>query len=431
MPASPTDTIFAVSSGAAPAAIAVLRISGEDAISAAAGMANQLPPPRRAGLRRLHDAAGNTLDHALILIFPAPNTATGEDLVEFHLHGGRAIVAAVEAELATKPGLRRAEPGEFTRRALGAGRIDLAQAEGLADLLAAETETQRRVALSAAEGALGQKLHSWTQTLLMLSARAEAQIDFADEDDVAADERAVSDLRHDVGLLAAELDDVLAQPPVERIRDGLRVVLAGPPNSGKSSLLNALAERPVSIATPIAGTTRDRIEAPVMRDGAAYILIDTAGLVDETNDPVEAIGVGLAKSAINEADILLWLGDDPGPQGAVALHPRADLPDRAAVPASKISVSVTTGAGISEVWLAIARRSAILLPRVDRLLLNERQRTHVAQASMALARAHQCADPMLIAEELRLARLSFDAVTGVVHTEQMLDALFGRFCIGK
>ena len=260
------DTIFAVSSGAAPAAIAVIRISGADAFAAGRALAGTLPEPRRAGLRLLRDAE-IALDQALVLAFPGPATATGEDLLELHCHGGRAIVRAVETALARQPGLRPALPGEFTRRALANGRIDLAQAEGLADLIAAETEGARRAALAAADGAVSRAAAAWTDRLLELSARVEALIDFADEDDVPAAPAEVVRLKDAIRGLAGELSEAAGRPPVERLRDGIRVVLAGPPNSGKSSLLNALAEREVAIATPIAGTTRDRIEFPVVRGG--------------------------------------------------------------------------------------------------------------------------------------------------------------------
>lgn len=424
-----TDTIFAVSSGAPPSAIAVLRISGPAALAAGKTLAGQLPPPRRAGLRRLRDGAGTELDQALVLTFPGPATATGEDLVELHLHGGRAIVRAVEAALAAQPGLRPAQPGEFTRRALANGVIDLAQAEGLADLLAAETDAARRAALDTAGGAVSRAAAAWHERLVALSARAEALIDFADEDDVPASPDEVAALHVDVARIAEELGEAAAQPPAERLRDGVRVVLAGPPNSGKSSLINTLAGRELAIATPIPGTTRDRIEAPVVRDGMAYILIDIAGVRDAVADPVEAIGIDRAREAMAEADVLVWLGDDPPPSDdALAIHARADLPDRADA-TGRIAVSATTGIGIAALWSELAERAGSLIPRADAIAYNARQLDRLATAANELH--DRPADILLLAESLRRARGAVSAITGAQDTEGMLDALFGRFCIGK
>jgi|SRR5690242_5712138 len=428
------DTIFAVSSGAPPAAIAVLRVSGAGALAVGEALAGRLPEPRRAGLRRLRDpASGATLDHALVLVFPAPATATGEDLVEFHLHGGRAVVAAVEAVLAAQPGLRRAAPGEFTRRALEAGRIDLAEAEGLGDLLMAETEGQRRAALASAEGAVSRRIAAWNDRLLALAAKVEALLDFSDEDDVGEDESAVATLPSATGHLAEEIGAVLDNPPVERLRDGIRVVLAGAPNAGKSTLLNALVERDAAIVSPIAGTTRDRIEAGVVRGGVAYVLTDTAGLAVQTDDPIERIGIDRAREAMGSADIVLLLDDTPIPSGpaVIALHPRADEPDRAVAPQGRLPVSARTGQGIAVLWQAIAEAGATLLPRLDQLVLNQRQREHVAAAQRAIAAAAIEQDLLLIAEHYRAARAALDRVTGASDTEAMLDTLFGRFCIGK
>jgi len=426
------DTIFAVSSGTPPAAIAIVRLSGSRAFEAAALLAGDLPAPRHAGLRALRDpASGELLDRGLVLLFPGPRSASGEDLVELHLHGGRAVVRSIEAALGALEGLRRAEPGEFTRRALLNGRIDLSEAEGLGDLLMAETEAQRRIAVRSAEGAVRRQVEDWSRRLLMLAAEVEAQLDHSDEDDVAG-AHSLAGLHDAAATLAAEIRQVTVRPPVERLRDGLRVVLAGPPNAGKSTLLNAMVEREAAIVSPIAGTTRDRIEAPVARGGTAYLLIDTAGLAEATADPIEAIGIDRARAALEEADILLWLGDVPPPDhpAVLWLHARADLPGREAT-GKDLAVSAATGAGIELLWKRLEALAATLLPPPDLLALNRRQRDLAATAAGALDRAATQHDLLLVAEELRTARGAFDAITGRAGVEAMLDSLFARFCIGK
>ncbi|PZP06613.1 MAG: tRNA uridine-5-carboxymethylaminomethyl(34) synthesis GTPase MnmE, partial [Sphingomonas hengshuiensis] len=291
------DTIFAVASGAPPAALAIVRVSGPQAFLAARALAGLVPPNRTAALRTLRrPSTREALDHAIVIAFVGPQSATGEDIVEFHLHGGRAVVAVMLAALAEIPGLRAAEAGEFTRRALSNGRIDLAEAEGLADLLEAQTERQRRTAMRSVEGQLSAAVAGWTTRVLQLAARVEALLDFADEGDVgeSLDPATVAQL----ASLVADIDRVLAAPPVERLRDGVRVVLAGPRNAGKSTLFNALVEREAAIVSPIAGTTRDIVETTVVRNGIAYAIADTAGLVDETDDVIEAIGIDRARAAM-------------------------------------------------------------------------------------------------------------------------------------
>lgn len=428
-----TDTIFALSSGQVPAAIGVIRISGPHAFTAVESLAGDLPPPRRASLRTLSRDAAH-LDRALVLIFPGPATATGEDLAELHLHGGRAVVRAVEAALAAIPGLRAAEAGEFTRRALANGRIDLTEAEGLADLLAAETEAQRRAAMRAAEGGIRRRIEDWATRALQLSAEVEALLDHGDEDDVAAEGGMLDRAGEKAGELAREIDAVLAEPGIERLRDGIRVVLAGPPNAGKSTLLNALAEREAAIVSPLAGTTRDRIEAPVMRDGVAYLLTDTAGLHDAPSDMVEEIGIARAQEALDQADLILWLDDAPPPASAVShilIHPRADVAGREAVKGERLAVSARTGEGVAQLWLRIADAARSMLPANDAVPLNRRQRDLAALAAAALRAAGEGNDPLLIAEDLRHALRAFDRITGAADVEAMLDTLFGRFCIGK
>jgi len=428
------ETIFAVSSGAPPAAIAVLRLSGPNAFEAAELLAGTLPEPRRAGLRALHDpASGEMLDRALVLTFPGPRTASGEDLVELHLHGGRAVVRAVETALGAIPGLRPAEPGEFTRRALHNGRLDLSEAEGLGDLLMAETEAQRRMAVRAVEGGVRRQVDGWAARLLDLSAQVEAQLDHSDEDDVAGGAESLAGIHAGARALADDIAQVLARPPVERLRDGLRVVLAGPPNAGKSTLLNALAGRDAAIVSDIAGTTRDRIEAPVVRGGTAWLLIDTAGLADATIDPIEAIGIDRARAALEEADIVLWLGDGAAPShpAVLSLHARADLAERAGISGERLAISAATGAGLDMLWQRLDALAAELLPPTDQIALNNRQRSLAARAESGLRLAALQHEMLLLAEDLRGARYALDAITGRVGVEAMLDALFSRFCIGK
>ena len=365
----------------------------------------------------------------MVLTFAGPATATGEDVVELHCHGGRAVVVAIERALAAMPGLRRAEPGEFTRRALMNGRIDLAEAEGLADLLSAETERQRRVAMATAEGRVGQAVRGWLSRIAALSARVEAALDYADEDDVMlrGDDAAVM---AGATALGEEIAGVLAAPPVERLRDGIRVVIAGPPNAGKSTLLNLLTERDVAIVTPIAGTTRDRLEVGVTRDGIPYLLSDTAGLT-QTADAVERIGIERAHAAMDEADILVWLGDDPPPKPAIWVHARADLPARASVPAEfDLAVSQNDGGSIDGLWGLLGRHAELLIPASDAVAMNRRQRDLCGRAVAALCQ-HTGTDLLIAADNLRYARENLSELLGERATEVMLDALFRQFCIGK
>ncbi len=431
-----TDTIFALSSGAPPAALAVVRISGSQAFAAVRALTGgQLPAPRRASLRRLNDpASGDAIDRALVILFPGPETATGENLAELHLHGSRAVVRRMESVLGDLPGLRAAQPGEFTRRALESGRIDLTEAEGLADLLSAETEGQRRAALRAAEGHLRQRIEGWNDRLIGLSAMIEAAIDHSDEPDAVDEDGIIGAVRGGAGRLADDIATLLAQPPVERLRDGIRVVLAGPPNSGKSTLLNRLIGREAAIVSPIAGTTRDRIEAPVVRNGIAWVLTDTAGLAEETDDPIEAIGIARTRESVAAADLVLWLGDDEPADVAsdvILVHPRADRPDRQIAPDGRIAVSALDDTGDRALWQRMTQIAQAMLPADDVPALNQRQRILCGAAQQSLCIAAQSMDALVIAEELRLARAAFDAITGRSHVEDVLDALFGRFCIGK
>jgi tRNA modification GTPase len=418
------DTIYALSSGAPPAAVAVVRISGPQADAALAALAGRLPEPRAMRLAILR-RDGEVLDNALIIRFQGPASATGEDVAELHLHGGRAIVAAVLSALAEMAGLRAAAPGEFTRRAFENGRIDLAEAEGLADLLEAETETQRRAALALAGGALSRQVDGWQERLLGIAAEVEAALDFSDEDDVRP---LAGDFSERLAALAGELADWLARPPAERLRDGVRVVIAGPPNAGKSSLLNALAAREAAIVTDVPGTTRDLVEVPVAIRGLPFLLIDTAGL-RESGDAVEAIGIGRARASAAAADILLWLGGESDrPAQAIQVHPKCDLGLQAH--GSGLRVSAKTGDGLDGLIRALAQEAGRLLPREGEVALNARHRAALRGAEDGLRDAAS-EDLLIVAEGLRRARTALDRVTGRAGVENMLDALFARFCIGK
>ena len=425
-----------------PAAIGVVRVSGPQAGDALRRLTGRLPAPRRASLSELRNIDGALLDRALVLWFPGPATATGEDLAELHLHGGRAVVAAVEAVLTAMPGLRPAIAGEFTRRAFLNGRIDLAEAEGLADLLAAETESQRVQALGMASGHVSRAVAEWQDRLLALMAAAEAELNFADEDDVEVGEAVVQRLITGMTGLSSELDDWLARPAAEVIAEGLSVVIAGPPNAGKSTLINALAQRELAIVSPVAGTTRDVIETPLALDGIAMRFSDTAGIRVDGVDAIEVIGIDRARAAVDRADIMLWLGP---PRDAPA-HPRTiliaaqadrwrgDAAAEAEAARCDLVVSAATGEGMDRLHSHIVDMARTLLPREGEAALRQRQRAALAEARdwLTIERgSRETSDLILLAERLRLAATALDRITGRAGVEEMLDTLFGRFCIGK
>lgn len=397
-----------------------------------------MPSPRRASYRRLRNAAGETLDQALLLWFPGPATATGEDLAELHLHGGRAVVRRVMEELLSIPACRAAEPGEFTRRALSNGRIDLAEAEGLADLLSAETERQRRQAQALAGGALSATVGQWQTRLTAAAAQIEALLDFADEDDVALADEQLAPIVAEVDHVRADMQALLEQPAAERLRDGLLVVIAGPPNAGKSTLINALAQQEVAIVSPLAGTTRDVVEVPLALDGIPFRFADTAGLRDVAGDAIEAIGIARAAERVAGADLLLWLGDPAeAPQHPALIRIAAQADRHADEPnwqhtagAADVRLSALTGEGMDTLHRLIVDRARDLLPAEGMVAINARQRDAIAGALGALTLDHH-GDALLLADSLRLARHALGQVTGQGGTEAMLDALFGRFCIGK
>ena len=424
-----TDTIFALSSGRPPAAISVIRVSGPQAHAAGERIAGSLPEARTAAVRELrHPRSGELLDEVLVLRFDSPASSTGEDVLELQCHGGRAVVDVILATLGELEGVRQAEPGEFTRRAFENGRIDLTEAEGLADLIEAETESQRKAALALAEGGLRKQIATWQERLLSLAARAERAIDY-DEDDEAVD----PSLLRDCAALAADLQNWLDRPRIEPLKDGVRVVVAGPPNAGKSSLINTIAGEERAIVTDLPGTTRDHIEVPLSLGGVPIRLTDTAGL-RATQDEVEAIGVERARRLVETADVLVWLGEsDEAPKHSrlVTVHAKADMAGRGDAPEGTLPVSSVTGEGIASLLAEIEARARTILPAEDSIALNRRQAVHIGEAADALTAAVIAQDIVLIAEDLRLARTAFDRLTGRAGVEDVLDALFSRFCLGK
>lgn len=433
---SENSTIFALSSGAPPAGIAVVRISGPQAGAALAALSGKLPSPRRATFRRLVDPIdGSLLDATMVLWLPGPQTATGEDSAELHLHGGRAVVGAVLAALGRLPGLRGAQAGEFTRRAFLNGRIDLNEAEGLADLLSAETELQRRSALAMADGALSRRVEDWRQGVLTLSAQLEALLDFSDEDDVGEGGALLpAGFGDRTADLATRIAAWLDRPRAEPLREGFRVVLAGPPNAGKSTLFNALVDFEAAITAAEPGTTRDVLTRSVAIDGVPFTFADTAGLREEGAGEIERIGIARARAEAAKADLILWLGPEgEGPQGLALweLAARADDPAASAKASSRHRLSAHTGEGVDALRRDLVAHARASLPAPGEAALNARQHDLLVQVHAALTAAREERDPLLAAEQLRLARRALDALTGRAGTEDMLDALFGRFCIGK
>nr|WP_243446635.1 tRNA uridine-5-carboxymethylaminomethyl(34) synthesis GTPase MnmE [Polymorphobacter fuscus] len=429
------STIAALATGRPPSAVAIIRISGPAAFAAVAGLCGSLPPPRRMSLRTLRDPNAQLLDSALIVVFPGTATASGEDLAELHLHGGAAVVSGVLDALTRHPDVRLAEAGEFTRRAFANGRLDLAQVEGLADLIAAETATQRGQALALAGGVLTRLADSWRDQILSVLAQAEAGLDFAeDEADVAAHIAQASTER--LHLIAAELNALVADSGrAARIREGLTIAVIGPPNVGKSSLVNALSTRDMAIVTPIAGTTRDTIEVPMNLNGAAATLVDTAGL-RATDDPIELEGIRRAKARAAAADLVLHIsapGVDEGgmPVGAWRVLNKCDL-DPSAVTEVDYRVSALAGDGIAALRAALADwAAAATRPGEPALLAHARHRAAFADAAAAVQAAAGTDDEVLRAEDLRRAAHALGRIAGRVDVDDILDRIFGQFCIGK
>ena len=421
------STIFALSSGALPSGVAVVRVSGPNAFAALTVLAGPLPAPRMATLRTLRYTG--VIDRGLVLAFHGPASATGEDVAEFHVHGGPAVVAALLAALARQPGLRPARPGEFTRRAFDNGRLDLTQAEGLADLVAAETEAQRRAALAQSDGVLRRRIEGWRAAILELRADAEADLDFAEaEDDVATGMR-----RDDATLaaLTADLEAAVADAGRARaLRSGLTVVIIGPPNVGKSSLINALSQREVAIVAASPGTTRDPIEVRLDLGGVLVTLVDTAGLRDAA-DPVEAEGIARARARAADADLVVTLHveREAPPTTGWAVRTKVDL---AGGDPNGLAVSSLTGAGIADLTDRLGEWARCTVRAHEpALLATERHRGACSAAADSLREAQLTDDPILRAESLRRAGDALGDIVGVIGVEDMLGRVFERFCIGK
>ena len=452
------DTIFALSSGRPPAAIAVVRVSGPHAGAAVEALIGKIPAPRHAALARVRDpASGELIDEGIALWFPGPRSETGEDTAELQLHGGRAVIAAVLSALARVPGCRPAEAGEFTRRAFENGRLDLTRVEGLADLVGADTDAQRRQALRQMRGALGDRAEAWRTQLIEALALVEARIDFPDEGDVP------EDLVAPALAKAQELHDEIAQALAdqgrgERLRDGLVVAIAGPPNAGKSSLLNRIARRDAAIVSPFAGTTRDVIEIHLDLDGCPVTFLDTAG-IRESTDPVEQEGVRRARERAAGADLVLWVMD-AATRGEIAVDAitrefpnnakwivwnKIDLVSTLRIKALRsiihkldypsYFISVITEAGFDSFLGTLAAHAREFLGSSEPALVTRaRHRYALENALAALERAINEPVPVredVVAEELRLAGRALGRLIGRVDVEDVLDVIFRDFCIGK
>ena len=447
-------TIFALSSGRPPAAIAVVRISGPHAGAALEALTGRVPEPRKAALARVRDAEGDVIDEALALWFPAPHSETGEDVAELQLHGGSAVIAGVLDALSRIDGCRPAEAGEFTRRAFENGRLDLTAVEGLADLIVAETPAQRRLAYRQLKGLIGDRADAWRRRLIEALALVEARIDFSDESDVPED--LLTPALHAAQQLRSEIAGVLADGRRgERLRDGLVVAIAGPPNAGKSTLLNRLARREVAIVSPHAGTTRDVIEVHLDLDGYPVTLLDTAGIRDSA-EPVEQEGVRRARERAAAADLVLWVTESSAGERTAAsmdgnfahsevwqVKNKIDLAGSGSVggtsPKSEnkftLSISAMTGVGMDALVAAlsdfaktyfVATESAVVTRARHRRALEDT----VGALDRALVEDHSGREE-LIAEELRAAATTLGRLTGRVDVEDILDVIFRDFCIGK
>lgn len=435
------DSIVALSSGNPPSGVAVIRMSGPASRFVVETIASVLPEPRVAELRALRNAAGEILDQGLVLWFPAPNSFTGEDCAEFQVHGGRAVVAAILNVLTRFDDVRLAAAGEFSRRALENDKLDLTEIEGLADLVCADTEAQRKQAVAHASGKLGARIEGWRERLVHIRAMIEANFDFSDEDDIPGDESEKA-----LALVAPLLDDICSflddQRAGEIVRDGLQVVLLGRPNAGKSSLLNALAQRDVAIVTEEAGTTRDLIEVRLDLDGYAVHLVDTAG-IRATDSIVEAEGIRRAEERARQADVVLWLADVAAegwqdqlsddaavmPAGSVVVYAKDDKGQHGA-----LGISVRRPGGLDGLIDVLGDELALVSANGESLTVSRhRQRAALEDCATHLEMVSCNGDLRsdLAAEHLRDAAHALGRITGRVDVEHLLDVIFSEFCVGK
>lgn len=436
------QTIYALSSGRPPTAIAIVRVSGPHAGTALERLAKKIPTPRMATHVLLADEKLGPIDDAVVLWFPAPASATGEDTAEFHIHGGRAVLASLFEALASIDGLRPAEPGEFTRRSFENGKLDLTEAEGLDDLIHADTDRQRKQALCQLKGLLGDKARNWRQQIIEVLALVEVGIDFSDEGDVSAE--LIAPALEKAETLRREIEQVLsAQGRSERLRDGLVVAIAGQPNVGKSTLMNQLARRDVAIVSPHAGTTRDVIEVQLDLDGYPVTVIDTAG-IRETIDPVEEEGVRRARARAGEADLVLWLVDSNDAARPEGWLTESDAPvwiistktDVSAATSSdaKLTISAERGDGMSELMSALVGYASQYFGQGEAGFITRYRQRDLLRRTVDLlqhaATSAQLGDE-LVAEDLRAAAHQLGRLLGRVDVEDVLDSIFRDFCIGK
>jgi tRNA modification GTPase len=438
------DTIFALSSGAGMTGVAVIRVSGLCAGTSIEHLAGPLPAARRATLRTLRRSSPEAiLDQGLVLWMPGPASATGEDMAEFHVHGSPAVIQSMCVALLALPGMRLAEPGEFSRRAFSNGKLDLVEVEGLADLLQARTEVQRRLAVAHLTGQASTVYDGWRGDILEILSYLEAAIDFAEEEDVAAE--ALSRSRPMALQLIANMSAALADAErAGRVRQGIRVVLAGAPNAGKSSLLNSLAGRQAAIVSPHPGTTRDVIDVPVILAGVPVILTDTAGLREATDDAIERVGMDRAVQVVRDADLLVWLvapdippDTNPPVQPALWVRTKSDLPGPLSIRQrneNELSVSAMTGAGMAELVTALEGLVAQACGATEHaVVVRVRHKTAVAE-SIRMLNDFLAVGPSqmeLAAEALRQAAITIGRITGRIDVEDVLDNIFREFCIGK
>ncbi len=434
------DTIFALSSGFGRAAIAVVRISGPKAVAVMTALAGKAPQQRTAAVRRIKARDGQIIDEAMVLYFQGPHSATGEDIVEFHIHGAPAITTLLLKDLSERDGLRLAEPGEFSKRAFVNGKLDLVEVEGLSDLLSAQGEAQRRLAMRQFLGEASAVYETWRKSVLTALALHEAAIDFSDEDDVA--EKARVSAAPIIRSLVMQLQEALKRSEnYAAVRSGLRLVIAGAPNVGKSSLMNSLVGREAAIVSPLAGTTRDVVEAPLMFEGLALSVLDTAGLRQESHDEIERIGMARAQDAVQGADILIWLQSPdvaqtvgPARKPDLIVWTKSDLNLIRKQNDSDLAISTQTGAGLSAL---LDRLKDVVKHRMngieDAVVVRQR---HVTAVQNSIRLLNECLEKPeraseLVCEDLRMAARFLGEITGHVDVEELLSKIFSEFCIGK